>query len=397
MSALRTPLAGRRLRLGMVGGGQGAFIGAIHRYAARLDDEYELVAAALSSDAGRSLESGLALRLEPHRIYTDFREMAQHEAARPDGIDVVSIVVPNHLHYAVAAAFLEAGIHVMCDKPLTTTLDDGLKLQQLAEQRSCLFGLTHNYSGYPLVRAARELVASGELGEIRIVQVEYAQDWLAQPVEELGNRQAVWRTDPALAGPAGCLGDIGSHAAHLAEFVTGMTPSEISAELSSMVPERRLDDHVQMQLRYSNGARGMLWASQVASGEENGLRLRVYGSRASLQWQQEAPNELWLRAQGEAARCLTRGTKGLPGAAVAATRLPPGHPEGFIEAFAQLYRDFAQDIRLYQSGGIVASRLVPGLDSGIRSLQLIEAALASHRSNGAWVALPPQKNQQETA
>lgn len=394
MSLLRAPLCGRRLRLGMVGGGLGGFIGAIHRYAARLDDEYELVAAALSADAGRALESGLALRLDPQRVYTDFREMAQREAARPDGIDVVSIVVPNHLHYAAAAAFLDAGIHVLCDKPLTTTLDDGLRLRQLAMDRHCLFGLTHNYSGYPLVRAAREIVASGELGEIRIIQVEYAQDWLAGPVEASGNRQAGWRTDPAQAGPAGCLGDIGSHAAHLAEFVTGMAPSEISAELCHMVPGRRLDDHVQMQLRYRNGARGMLWASQVASGEENGLRLRVYGTRASLQWQQEAPNELWLRQQGEAAQRWTRGLKGLPAAAAAASRLPPGHPEGFIEAFAQLYRDFADDIRQHQAGEPTATR-VPGLDAGIRSLQLIGAALASHQSNGAWVALPPENKQQE--
>ncbi|SFV15046.1 Gfo/Idh/MocA family protein [Pseudoduganella namucuonensis] len=390
MSAPREALAGRRLRLGMVGGGQGGFIGAIHRYAARLDDEYELVAAALSSDAERALESGRALRLDPQRLYTDFRDMASREAARPDGIDVVSIVVPNHLHHAVASAFLEAGIHVMCDKPLTTTLKDGLRLRELAERHDCLFGLTHNYSGYPLVRAARELVEAGELGEIRIVQVEYAQDWLARPIEDSGDRQAAWRTDPALAGPAGCLGDIGSHAAHLAEYVTGMTPSEISADLSSLVAGRRLDDHVQMQLRYANGARGMLWASQVASGEENGLRLRVYGARASLRWQQETPNELWLSVQGEPARRLTRGMRGLPAAAGAASRLPPGHPEGFIEAFAQLYRDFAHDVRAHQAGqaGLAGARRVPGLDAGIRGLQLISAALASQRANAGWVALP---------
>ena len=387
MSVARDPASGRRLRLGMVGGGQGAFIGAVHRFAARLDDDYELVAAALSSDAGRALDSGRALRLEPQRTYADFRDMAQREAARPDGIDVVSIVVPNHLHFAVASAFLEAGIHVLCDKPLATRLEDGLKLQQLAARHGCLFGLTHNYSGYPLVRAARDLVAAGELGEIRIVQVEYAQDWLAQPIEDNGDRQAAWRTDPALAGPAGCLGDIGSHAAHLAEFVTGMVPREISADLSSLVPGRRVADHVQMQLRYANGARGMLWASQVASGEENGLRLRVYGARASLRWQQEAPNELWLSAQGEPARRWTRGMPGLPAAAAAASRLPPGHPEGFIEAFAQLYRDFAHDVRAHQARTSL-ERKVPGLEAGIRSLQLIEAALASNEANARWVALP---------
>lgn len=389
MSARRESVLGRRLRLGMVGGGQGAFIGAVHRYAARLDDEYELVAAALSSDANRALESGRALRLDPARLYLDYREMARQEAARPDGIDVVSIVVPNHLHFPVAQAFLEAGIHVMCDKPLTTRLEDGVALQELADRQGCLFGLTHNYSGYPLVRAARELVARGELGELRIVQVEYAQDWLAQPIEESGDRQASWRTNPDLAGPAGCLGDIGSHAAHLAEFVTGMAPSEISADLGTLVPGRRVDDHVQMLLRYANGARGMLWASQVASGEENGLRLRVYGTHGSLRWSQETPNELWLGAQGEPARRLTRGMRGLPAAAAAASRLPPGHPEGFIEAFAQLYRDFAADVRAYQAGEAGHVSAVPGLKEGVGSLRLIAAALASHKENARWTPLHP--------
>ena len=387
MSVQREPLQARRLRLGMVGGGQGAFIGAVHRFAARLDDEYELVAAALSSNQERALESGRALRLDPSRLYTDFRDMARCEAARPDGIDVVSIVVPNHLHFAVAEAFLDAGIHVICDKPLTTNLEDGLRLQQLAAQQDCLFALTHNYSGYPLVRAARDMVARGDIGEIRIVQVEYAQDWLAEPIEQSGDRQASWRTDPALAGPAGCLGDIGTHAAHLAEFVTGMAPSEISTDLASLVEGRRVDDHVQMLLRYANGARGMLWASQVASGEENGLRLRVYGTRGSLRWAQESPNELWLSAQGEPARRLTRGMRELPESAGAASRLPPGHPEGFIEAFAQMYRDFAADVRAHQAGNDVAHSSVPGLDAGVRSLRLIAAALASHRSNAAWVTL----------
>jgi predicted dehydrogenase len=389
MSAQRESLQGRRLRLGMVGGGQGAFIGAVHRYAARLDDEYELVAAALSSDPARALESGRALRLDPERLYLDYRDMAQREAARLDGIDAVSIVVPNHLHFAVAQAFLEAGIHVICDKPLTTSLDDGIALQQLAARQHCLFGLTHNYSGYPLVRAARELVARGDLGELRIVQVEYAQDWLAQPIEQSGDRQASWRTNPELAGPAGCLGDIGSHAAHLAEFVTGMSPSEISADLGTLVAGRRVDDHVQMLLRYANGARGMLWASQVASGEENGLRLRVYGTRGSLRWSQEAPNELWLGAQGEPARRLTRGMRGLPDGAAAASRLPPGHPEGFIEAFAQLYRDFASDVRAHQAGEQGRQLSVPGLEDGVRSLRLIAAALESHKANAGWVRLAP--------
>jgi predicted dehydrogenase len=313
--------------------------------------------------------------------------MARAEAGRDDGIEVVAIVVPNHLHYDVAHAFLEAGIHVICDKPLTTDLADGEKLLALASAKGCLFALTHNYSGYPLVRAAREMVASGAIGELRIVQVEYAQDWLAQPLELGDNRQAAWRTDPALAGPAGCLGDIGSHAAHLAEFVSGQTPSEVSAELTSFVPGRRLDDHVQVQLRYASGARGMLWASQVACGEENGLRLRLYGSRGALRWQQEQPNELWFSELGQAARRLTRGMPGLPAVAARATRIPAGHPEGFIEAFAQLYRDFAADVRRHQRGERMDRLSVPGLADGVRSLAFIDAVLRSHRSAGAWVSM----------
>jgi len=369
----------------MVGGGQGAFIGAVHRLAARLDDEYELVAAAPSSNAERATASGIELRLAPDRIYTDYREMARAEAARADGIEVVAIVVPNHLHFDVARTFLEAGMHVICDKPLTTSRADGETLLALAAAKDRLFALTHNYSGYPLVRAAREMVAAGAIGELRIVQVEYAQDWLAQPLED--NRQAAWRADPALAGPVGCLGDIGSHAAHLAEFVSGQTPSEISAELHTFVAGRRLDDHVQVQLRYASGARGLLWASQVACGEENGLRLRLYGSRGALRWQQEQPNELWFTELGHAARRLTRGMPGLPDAAAQATRLPAGHPEGFIEAFAQIYRDFAADIHRHRAGEGGHRSSVPGLADGVRSLAFIEAVLQSHQRASAWVAL----------
>ena len=377
----------RRLRLGMVGGGEGAFIGAVHRFAARLDDDYQLVAAAPSSNAERARSSGEQLRLAPDRVYTDYREMARLESQRDDGIDVVAIVVPNHLHFDVARVFLEAGTHVICDKPLTTTLADGERLLELATQQRCLFGLTHNYSGYPLVRAAREMVASGALGDLRVVQVEYAQDWLALPLEASGLKQAAWRTDPALAGPAGCLADIGSHAAHLAEFVSGQTPIEISAELATFVAGRRVDDHVQVQLRYARGARGMLWASQVASGEENGLRLRLYGSKGGLRWQQEQPNELWFSPLGQPAQRLTRGMPGLPAAAAEATRIPTGHPEGFIEAFAQLYRDFAADVRQHERGDAALTPRVPGLEAGLRSLAFIQAALHSHRENGAWVTL----------
>lgn len=375
--------APRRLRLGMVGGGQGAFIGAVHRIAARLDDDWELVAGALSSDPERARASGAELRLDPARCYSDFRAMALAEAAREDGIDAVAIVTPNHLHFPIACAFIEAGIHVVCDKPLTTNLADAQHLQALVRQHGVRLCLTHNYSGYPLVRAARALVAAGDLGEVRIVQVEYAQDWLAQPLEASGQKQAAWRTDPAQAGPAGCLGDIGTHAAQLAEFVTGLVPERISAELTTFVPGRRVDDHVQVQLRYANGARGLLWASQVATGEENHLRLRVYGTKAALHWDQETPNALTWHPAGQPAQRLTRGMASLPAVAAAATRTPGGHPEGYLEAFAQLYRDFASDLRHLDQPASV-----PGVDDGVRSLAFVETVIASAAHDGAWTDLP---------
>ncbi|MFL9871016.1 Gfo/Idh/MocA family protein [Paraburkholderia megapolitana] len=377
----------RRLRLGMVGGGQGAFIGAVHRIAARLDDRFELVAGALSSDPQRAQSSAAEAGIA--RSYTDWREMARAEAARDDGIDVVAIVTPNHLHAPVATAFLEAGIHVICDKPLAISLAEGEALASLARSKQRLFALTHTYSGYPLVRYARELIEAGELGTVRIVQVEYAQDWLAEPIEATGaNRQAVWRTDPSLAGPAGCLGDIGTHAYHLAAFVTGMTPSTLAAELHTFVPGRRIDDHVQAMLRYADGARGMLWASQVASGAENALRLRVYGTKANLAFDQEQPNDLWFTPLGGAAQRLTRA-RVKSAVAAHATRVPAGHPEGYLEAFAQLYKDAALQIEAIDNGlpVPVESRLLTTVDDGVAGLKFIDAVIASHGAGGAWVAV----------
>ncbi|EEA00378.1 oxidoreductase domain protein [Burkholderia sp. H160] len=377
----------RRLRLGMVGGGQGAFIGAVHRIAARLDDRFELVAGALSSDPERArasaVEAGIA------RSYADWREMARAEAAREDGIDAVAIVTPNHLHAPVATAFLEAGIHVICDKPLAVSLTEGEALAKLARSKKRLFALTHTYSGYPLVRHARELVERGELGELRVVQVEYAQDWLAEPVETTGaNKQAGWRTDPALAGPAGCLGDIGTHAYHLAAFVTGMMPRALSAELHTFVPGRRIDDHVQAMLRYANGARGMLWASQVASGAENALRLRVYGTKAGLAFDQEEPNALCFTPLGGAAERLTRARVKSPLAAHA-TRVPAGHPEGYLEAFAQLYKDAALQIDALNDGRAppAESLLLTTVDDGVDGLRFIDAVLKSSAADGRWVEI----------
>ncbi|MFM2035236.1 MAG: hypothetical protein RL459_501 [Pseudomonadota bacterium] len=380
------PTARRPLRLGMVGGGQGAFIGGVHRMAARLDGQYTLVAGALSSDPARAQASGVELGLAPDRCYSDYHGMAHAESQHPDGIEVVAIVTPNHLHYPVACSFIDAGIHVICDKPVTTTLADALDLRQRVAARGIRFGITHNYSAYPLMRAARAMVAEGQLGDIRIVQVEYAQDWLANALEDSGQKQASWRTDPAQAGPAGCLGDIGTHAAQLAEFVSGMAPSEISADVSTFVPGRRVDDHVQVQLRYGNGARGLLWASQVACGEENHLRLRIYGTRAALHWDQEQPNELMFQPAGQPAQRLTRGMAHLPAVAAAATRTPSGHPEGYLEAFAQIYRDFAEDVRDAQAGRSTAAR-IPALDDGVRSMRFVDAVLRSGRANAAWTGL----------
>jgi len=377
----------RRLRLGMVGGGPGAFIGAVHRIAARLDDRYELVAAALSSNAERSLSAAEQLHIP--RAYRNFEEMASAESKRPDGIEVVSIVTPNHLHHAPAKLFLEAGINVICDKPLTTTLDDALDLAESVKRTGLVFGLTHNYTGHPMVRQAREMVMSGELGPIRLVQVEYAQDWLATPLEKMGQKQAEWRTDPTRSGPGGSLGDIGTHAFNLACFVTGLSCKQVAADVTTFVPGRRLDDNVQVMLRFSKGVRGGLWASQVASGNENNLRLRVYGEKAGLEWCQEDPNELRFAPLGQPRRAIRRGNPGLGRAATHATRIPSGHPEGYLEAFAQLYSDLAEQItaRRENRAPHPDSLLVPGVSDGVDGVKFINAVLESSRRGSAWTAL----------
>lgn len=376
----------RRLRLGMVGGGRGAFIGAVHRMVARLDDRWDFVAGALSSDAERARASGADLGLAADRIHTDAASMATAEAARADRIDAVAIVTPNHAHFPAAKAFLEAGIHVICDKPITTTRADAEHLAGLAADRGLLFAVTHNYTGYPLVRQARAMVTAGDLGAIRVVQVEYAQDWLATRLEDSGHKQAGWRTDPARSGPAGSVGDIGSHAFNLAEFITGAEVSSVSADLQVFVPGRRLDDNAHMLLRFSGGARGMLWCSQVASGQENGLRIRVYGEKGGLEWQQEQPNALWHFPLGEAPRLIRRAGNGAWPVAAAASRIPAGHPEGYLEAFAQLYTDIAELIAARIEGREPAddARLVPMAADGVRGVRFIEAAVASSAANAAW-------------
>jgi predicted dehydrogenase len=380
----------RRLRLGMVGGGPGAFIGAVHRIAARLDDHFELVAAALSSDPARSRAAAADLHIAPDRAYGSFEEMVSSEAARADRIDVVSIVTPNHLHYAAAKTFLNAGTHVICDKPLTTSVEDALDLAQIVRRTGLIFGLTHNYTGYPMVRQARQMIAEGQLGKLRVIQVEYAQDWLATPVETTGQKQAVWRTDPAQSGPAGSLGDIGTHAYNLLCFVTGLHCRQVAADISIFVPERRLDDNAQLLLRFEEGAQGMLWASQVAPGNNNSLRIRVYGEKAGLEWKQEEPNILLFTPLGKPPVRLHRAGPGTNPAFAHAGRLPAGHPEGYLEAFAQLYSDLAEQIYARLVGRVPAadSLLVPTVEDGVAGMHFISAALESSKKNSAWVDLP---------
>ena len=376
----------RRLRLGMVGGGQGAFIGAVHRIAARLDGRWELVAGALAATPEKARASGAELGLDPARCYGDFTEMAKREARRKDGIDAVAIVTPNHVHFAAAKAFLDRGIHVICDKPLTTTLKDARRLAELVAKSGCVFVLTHNYTGYPMIRQARQMVADGVLGPIRVIQTEYAQDWLTTKLEDTGQKQAGWRTDPARSGPAGSIGDIGTHAVNLACFVTGLQLESVAADLTSFVPGRTLDDNANVLLRFSGGAKGSLWASQVAPGNENGLRLRIYGEKGGLTWAQEDPNYLDYAPYGEPPRLIRRGGAGSDAAAGRVTRIPAGHPEGYLEGFATIYSDAAELIwaRFENRAPEPGAMLLPSVQDGVAGVAFIEATIASGRKGGAW-------------
>ncbi|MCC4245270.1 Gfo/Idh/MocA family protein [Stappia indica] len=379
---------GGRIRLGMVGGGEGAFIGGVHRMAARLDGQFELVAGALSSDPERAKASAAVLGLAPGRSYGSFAEMAKREARLKDGIEAVAIVTPNHMHYPAAREFLKRGIHVICDKPLTSTMADAKKLAALAQTSGALFVLTHNYTGYPMIRQAREMIAAGELGTIRLVQAEYPQDWLTERLEASGQKQADWRTDPQRSGAGGCVGDIGTHAYNLACFVSGLELEELSAELTTFVEGRRLDDNVQVMMRFRGGARGMLWASQVAPGNENGLRLRVYGEKGGLEWEQEQPNHLWFTPFGEPKRLITRGGAGAGAAAGRVTRVPAGHPEGYLEGFATIYQEAAHAIRAARAGRPAGPEvLYPGVSDGLAGMAFIDACVRSSRANGRWIGL----------
>lgn len=376
------------IRLGMVGGGKDAFIGAVHRIAARIDGEFQLVAGALSSTPQRALESGRALGLDDKRIYGSFRDMASREARRKDGIEAVAIVTPNHMHFPIAREFLKRGIHVICDKPLTSTLADAKKLAKLAGESEALFVLTHNYTGYPMVRQAREMIANGDLGAIRVVQAEYAQDWLTEAAEEAGSKQAAWRTDPAQSGAGGSIGDIGTHAYNLLSFVTGLKTEELAAELHRFVPGRRVDDNAHILLRFAGGARGMLWSSQVAPGCENGLKLRVFGDKGGIEWCQEEPNKLWFTPFGETKRLITRNGAGAGAAAARVSRIPPGHPEGYLEGFANIYAEAARAIRARQVGEAVPADVVyPTVEDGVDGLKFIDACVRSSAKNGSFVKL----------
>lgn len=377
----------RRIRLGMVGGGQGAFIGNVHRIAARLDDRYELVAGALSSDPARAMASAQELGIAEDRSYASFNAMATAEAARDDGIEVVAIVTPNHLHFAPSKAFLEAGIHVICDKPVTATMQEARELATVIENTGRLFILTHNYTGYPMIRQMREMVGDGAIGKLRHVQAEYAQDWLTEAVEATGAKGAEWRTDPARSGAGGAIGDIGTHAFNAAAFVTGETPERLLADLTSFVPGRKLDDSANILLRYASGAKGILWASQIAVGNENALSLRIYGDKGGLEWHHHSCDQLLFTPYGETTRLITRNGAGAGAAANRVSRVPSGHPEGYLEGFATIYREAADTIIATREGKKPAEGVTyPGIREGLAGLAFIDAAVESSRTS-SWVKL----------
>lgn len=373
-----------RIRLGMVGGGQGAFIGAVHRIAAQIDDQFDLVAGCLSSSAEKAAASAAEIGLP--RSYSDYQEMAKAEAAREDGIQAVAIVTPNHMHAPVATAFLDAGVHVICDKPLTATMPDALALEKVVHASGRLFILTHNYTGYPLMREARAMVARGDLGKILQVRCEYLQDWLTEDPEP-DQKQAAWRLDPEKAG-AGALGDIGSHAYNLACFVSGETVKLLSAEVSASVAGRRVDDTVSAHLRFESGATGMIWASNAAVGHENDLSLRIYGTKGSLSWRQEVPNQMQFARLGHPVQTLTRGIGVIGEAGARVTRIPPGHPEGYLEAFATIYSEAAIAIRAQDAGETLPEfHHINTVGDGVSGMKFIDSCLRSSQNDGAWTTL----------
>ena len=381
----------RKLRFGMIGGGRGAFIGAVHRLAAIMDGQAELVAGAFSSDAARSKASGADLWLDPARVYGSYREMARAEAARPTGerLDFVVIVTPNHQHFPPAKLFLEAGFNVVCDKPATFDLAEALALRKIVARTKKVFVLTHNYTGNAMVKQARELVRSGVLGPIRKIVVEYPQGWLSTRIEATGQKQAEWRTDPKRSGAAGCLGDIGTHAENLARYVTGLKIDSLCADLTTFVGGRKLDDDGNILVRYRGGAKGVLHASQISVGEENNLNLRVYGTKAGLEWHQEQPNELVVKYPDRPAQIWRRGNGYVGAQAKRFTRVPAGHPEGYLEAFGNIYREAFRAIAAEVAGKRQPKDLdFPTIDDGVYGMAFIETAVKSARHGARWVKFP---------
>ena len=383
----------RKIRYGMVGGGRGAFIGAVHRIAANIDGQIELVAGAFSSDPEKSKASGADFFLSPDRVYGSYQELVTQEAALPadQRIDFVSIVTPNHVHFPAAKAALEAGFHVLSDKPATFDLAEAKELAAIVKKTGRLYGLTHNYTGYPLVKEARHLVHSGKLGKIRKVVVEYPQGWLATRIEASGQKQAAWRTDPKRSGAAGCIGDIGTHAENLAEYITGLQISELAADLTAFVKGRKLDDDGNVLLRFKGGAKGVLHSSQISVGEENNLNIRVYGELGGLEWHQNEPNTLLVKWMDQPMQVYRTANGYLSDAAKAAGRTPPSHPEGYLEAFANIYKNFATAIRARQAGKKLAkddlANDYPKIEDGVRGMAFIEAVVASSKANAAWTKI----------
>ncbi len=376
-----------KLKLGMVGGGQGAFIGGVHRIASRIDNHYDLVAGSLASNPDIAHASARELGINDDRSYATFQDMAEKESLREDGIDVVAIVTPNYLHYPIAEAFLSKNIHVICDKPLTHNLEDAEKFLESVKKSKALFALTHNYTGYPMVRQAREMFRNGEIGNLRVIQVEYAQDWLTLPIENEGQKQASWRTDPSKAGMGGSIGDIGSHAFNLVDFITGAKLNELCADISSFVPGRKNDDNAHVLLRYENNVKGMLWSSQVAPGNENALRIRIYGDKGGMEWEQENPNYLTVDIFGKAKKIIRRAGNETIDIGNRITRIPPGHPEGYLEGFANIYSDFAKQILAFKDNQKPEKDilLVPSIEDGVKGVKFITTVVESGSNGGKWI------------
>ena len=377
----------RKIRIGMVGGGKDAFIGGVHRIALRLDGYYELVAGSFSSNFDNSKETGKDLGLAEDRIYKTYQEMAEKESSRSDAIDVVAIVTPNHLHVPIAKIFAEKGIHIICDKPLALSSEEAINLKNIVESKKLIFALTHNYTGYPMVRHARSLIQKGDLGSIRVIQAEYPQDWLTTKAEDSGLKQAEWRTDPKRSGGGGCIGDIGTHAFNLIRFITGLEVDELSADIHTFVKGRLLDDNAQIMLRFKGGAKGAIWSSQVAVGNENNLKIRVFGENGGLEWRQEDPNYLYYTKFGHPTQRVTRGSASASEEANNVTRVPPGHPEGYLEGFANIYSDVCKSLfaQINNQNYDQSNDCYPTIYDGVEGMRFIETVLESSKNNSKWV------------